>query len=327
MNDEKYYGAKDHSIVSYLEFGEIDLVKGKKEVWDFRLHQQAYDWLMLGRYATDLLTYIKMADALHHMPFSAIFEMYNKEVHHGDDASSNLAKLIGIGVTTNTEKPSSFFELGQTIFGCIEGIAFYHKLLEKQGIEFPKIGLSTVEWYGMDISVLFNQLSVRMHQDLKIWTMCALSDISDSVDVFFSKGITLLYSIRSLGEFFDMINKGRCSIFDYSFSIGRCEDTTIGSGKTVRYLNLNDVIKEYRKYEKVMYVNKQTSKKIPETNRVWLYCLYAEKSLCDEYIKMEKRIRCELFRRLGSIPEAERFLNKEIDPEWIPIDEFINSLK
>ncbi len=57
--EEKYYRNEKETAISYVEFGSIDLLLGKKNVWDFRLHDKAYDWLMLSRYANDLVTYTK----------------------------------------------------------------------------------------------------------------------------------------------------------------------------------------------------------------------------------------------------------------------------
>lgn len=52
-----YYGSNTSNLVSYLEFGSIDLEKSKKEIWGYCQHQQAYDYYMFSRYAKDLFLF------------------------------------------------------------------------------------------------------------------------------------------------------------------------------------------------------------------------------------------------------------------------------
>jgi hypothetical protein len=49
------YGCATHECLSFLESGKVDLKNCKKTVYNFKLHQKAYDWFMLARYANDIL--------------------------------------------------------------------------------------------------------------------------------------------------------------------------------------------------------------------------------------------------------------------------------
>lgn len=328
MDTKTFYGTEKSNIMAYLEFGEINIIEGKKKVWDFRLHQKAYDWLMLSRYANDVLAFNAMKKMIGVKPEQAIIDYFNKEVHHDDEMAVHLAQDIAIAVTQDEPvlTAPSFYELGQTIFGCIEGMELYHDLLDHLGIECPQINFKNIEWFGVDISKMFNELSVTFHKEYKVKTMPLQSELPQKMDVFFSKGITLLYAIRDLSDLFNTIRKGRLAVFDYSFSMDKIEDTTIGSGKTVRYLLLSDFIDEKKKYEEVLYVKKSHSRFVPEANRVWLDCIYAEKMLCKEYIELETRVRKEVSKKLAPLNGSARFLNNDNAPEWLTIEEFINTL-
>ena len=169
---------------------------------------------------------------------------------------------------------------------------------------------------------MFNQLSVTFHREYKVHTMAEQELLPEKMDVFFSKGITLLYAVRNIKELFNTINKGRIAVFDYSFSLGDAEDTTIGSGKTVRYLNYKEFLRELKKMKEVMYVKKSNSKILKDKNRIWLDCVYGEKQLCEKYIKLDKSVRKQISQSLTSLKETSRFLNNDNNPEWISIDQF-----
>jgi hypothetical protein len=182
MDKETFYGTDTPSTISYLEFGAIDLENSRKEVWDFRLHQQAYDWLMLGRYANDLVAYARLLEQLPGGSLEDLAGYYEKEIHHPDDASLNLSKLCALASSGNT--PPSFFELGQTVFGCIEGMDFVQALVQKMGVDVPPVAIQDARWYGVDISEYFNDLAKRLHQSHHVTTTADVSTLPDDVDVF-----------------------------------------------------------------------------------------------------------------------------------------------
>ncbi|OGT07448.1 MAG: hypothetical protein A2103_04225 [Gammaproteobacteria bacterium GWF2_41_13] len=324
MDAKTFYGTEQRNTITYLEFGEIDIVEGEKKIWNFQLHQKAYDWLMLGRYSNDLFNTMKMEELLESGNMQEMINLYNEEIHHEDEASLNLAKLIAVAVTHKIPvlpKPS-FYELGQTIFGCIEGMEFYKNLLKCANIKFPDVNLKNVTWYGVDISELFNYLSLVLHQNYNVVTMLTTESLPSKMDVFFAKGISILYAVRTLDQFFATIRKGKLAVFDYSFSLGKEEDTTIGSGKTVRYLNYSDFLNALKKADEVMYVKKSNSKIIKDKNRIWLDCIFGEKSLCEEYIKLDTSVRIALVQRFEGIQNTGKFLNNDISPEWVAVENY-----
>jgi hypothetical protein len=304
----------------------MDLEKGEKHIWDFRLHQKAYDWLMLSRYTNDLLTYLRLGDDLDTLSLEDICRIYNEEMHHPDDASLNLGKMISLAVAREDDAPGTFYELGQTIFGCIEGMDFYQKLLKRLSIDIPELPLDDVEWYGVDISQMFNKMSELLHSQRAVHAMTDAVGLPDQIDVFFSKGVTLLYAVRDLAQFFETVERGRLSVFDYSFSLAGEMDTTIGTGKVVRYLDFGKFLAALPGRGRDLYVKTQNSRIVPEKNHLWLDCVYGEAAHCEKFIEMDTQIRGELAGHFSTVPESGRFLNHEETPQWQPVREFAMSL-
>jgi hypothetical protein len=325
MNKKIYYGTENPTTFTFMEFGEIDTITSMKKIWGFKMHQKAYDWFMLSRYANDILAFNAMKKILGKSSGQDIIDYYNAEVHHEDEMSLHLAQNIAMIVTQNKPVLSSpsFYELGQTLFGCIEGMELYQDILNHLSIDCPQIDFKNIEWKGVDISNMFNELSQIFHQGYKVDTMLYQSELPEQMDVFFSKGITLLYAVRDMEDLFYTIKKGRIAVFDYSFALGKQFDTTIGSGKTVRYLELNSFLNELKNHDEKLYVKKSNSRIIKETNRLWVDCIFGEQSICEDYIKLDVRLRKEIANKLSTLNGSSRFLNNDNSPEWMTIEEII----
>ena len=324
---ETYYGSDAPQTISYLEFGEINLRDQQKKVWDFRLHQKAYDWLMLGRYANDFLAYTEMNERLSVNSLEQVFAIYNEEIHHSNDAATNFDKLIGLSLIQNRQKNVAFFELGQTIFACIEAIEFYQNLITLLKIPFKTLDIENVHWHGVDISRLFNLLADKIHQNLKISTKIPSAQQKIASDIFFAKGITLLYAIKNIDQLFTLFDTCQLALFDYSFSLGEPEVTTIGTGKITTYLKFDEFLKKYHRREKRLYIKKQNSRIVDETNRIWLDCLYADENLSRAYIEYYDQIREQLVPRLSNIRDADRFLDNTRMNKWIALEDFLDKVR
>lgn len=332
MSKNTFYRSKKETAITYLEFGSIDLLLGKKNVWDFKLHDKAYDWLMLSRYANDLLTYMKMKELIDKKNIEDIINLYEKEIHHKSDLSNNIGKLCALVVMNNIENRKnsvSFFELGQTIFGCIEGIDFIVNLLKKNKINVPALNLKSMKWLGVDISDLFNRLAVLIHQNYNIRTVNDLKLLRQKADIFFAKGVTLLYVIRSANQMINLLKKGKLCIFDYSFSMKGEQEITLGTGKQIKYIDYKSFYNEHKKNSNGMYVRKSKSNFNDETKRIFIDCIYGEEGLCQEFIKLNKKIRKELSNRLSNINNVSVFLDRTKDEsyDWIGIEDFIETIK
>jgi hypothetical protein len=223
----------------------------------------------------------------------------------------------------------SFFEIGQTIYGCIEGMEFCQKLISTSLVQFPFVNLADVMWYGVDISNFFNRLSVMLHSCYKVKTMHKIDLLKEQANVFFSKGVTLLYVVREASDLLNILTKGEICVFDYSFSMGGVQNTSIGTGKHVTYLDYRDFYKVYCKGSKQLFVRKNKSSYNKVTNRIFVDCIYAEEDNCREFMELDIRTRGGLMSNLSSVPGALVLLDaeKETSAEWISIEEFVEGIK
>lgn len=220
------------SQFSYLEFGSVNPLSGSRQIYDFRSHEKAYEWLMGARYANDIVAYNKMTAALSFRHFESVEHLFVDEIHHKDDLVFNCNKLIALELFQG-----SFFELGQTLFGCINGMGFLTELNALMSPCQKKIDLTGIKWIGVDISEYFNILARLLHSSHDVSIFEDVNELPSHLNVFFAKGITLLYAIRSAEQLFGLISKSDISIIDYSFSISSSVDTQVGTGKDVRYLS------------------------------------------------------------------------------------------
>lgn len=219
---------------SYLEFGSINHKTGERRSYDFRTDEQAYEWLMFARYSNDIFTYQKMLTDLENGRLRSAAATFQRSIHHKDDFVFNFNKFVGLSLTGQ-----SFFELGQTLFGCIDGMEVCAKLIRQVLPEYiQECELAEVEWYGVDISEFFNHFAKEVHAGYQVNTSTEFEHMPCKYDVVFAKGITLLYAIDDAQKLFDFMMRGKMAILDYSFSVNDAIMTQIGTGKGVNYLSL-----------------------------------------------------------------------------------------
>mgnify|MGYP006893775575 FL=1 len=212
-----------------------------------------------------------------------------------------------------------------TVFGCIEGIRFCQDLLSHQFIEFKNVDLAEIEWHGIDNSAMMNSLARSLHQTNKIFTYERLDDKTSHCDLFFAKGVSLLYQIRSTNEFRQIISQARLSLFDYSLSLSGSTNKVLGTGKEIQYLDLNDAINVIEALnDKVMMVRLSNTRIDYDKNRLFLDAAFGETPLVNEYIKEDKRVRgaIESVDKSGTI--AETILHPSHNPSegWVGLREF-----
>lgn len=233
---------------SYLEFGSVNPMTGVRHAYDYRSHDQAYEWLMHARYSNDIVAYQRMMEAINNGVSDYVGDIFTKQIHHKDDVVVNNNKLIAL-----SSVGKSFFELGQTLFGCIDAMEFLQQL-NMQCLNLPdKQDLHSVNWFGVDVSDFFNRLAPRLHQSYQMKTSINIDDHPHSFDVFFAKGITLLYAINSAEQLFNWLANSHIAIFDYSFCLSEHVKTQIGTGKDVHYLSQSEF---FDFYDKIRSINK-----------------------------------------------------------------------
>jgi hypothetical protein len=305
---------------TYLEFGSISPQIGNKQVYEFRTHSQAYDWLMHARYSNDIYTYEQMRKAILAGQTMEAAELYSNNQHHTDDFSFNLNKLIALSLSP---KESMFFELGQTLFGCIDGIETVQKYLQSKGIAEWNSDTHCIQWHGFDISDFFNVLAAKMHSSYVVVTTSVQKEIPQKIDVFFAKGITLLYAIRSADELFNLIERSDITLFDYSLSLGKSEETSIGTGKDVKYLSLKEFMVRRKKYPGQIYIRGHSGT-LHSKDRLYIEGICGSKENIKAFIAADKKIRKDL---KNNYPEESQLLLHNNSTEyqtWIPLEELVS---
>ena len=63
-----------------------------------------------------------------------------------------------------------FSSLGQTLFGCIEGMEFCKSLLHQCAFKSNLIDLEEVDWCGYNTSEFFNRIAKAMHKNYSLST-------------------------------------------------------------------------------------------------------------------------------------------------------------
>lgn len=314
---KKTHDAQDDTF-SFLEFGAISRAAGTKQVYDFRSDQDAYDWFMHARYSQDLVTYLEIMDLLDQEPIEAIIERLREKVHHANDFRLNLAKLAAVNAT----REASFFEFGQTLFGCIDGMAFCKALLSKLTSEGGGRDLPSIAWTGYDTSEFFNRLAGLMHQSYEVMTSSDFEKLEIDGGVAFAKGVTLLYAIDSLSDFNNWFGGAELTLFDYSFALGPSEITTIGTGKEVTHLSLDDFMKTYNPNIKPLFVRGNSGVHY-EKNRLFVEGVWGASEACGRYIELEK---C-YWNGLGDKALKLTDIDLVAQETWTELSEFITRLE
>ncbi len=330
MQDHKFYGTEDISSISFLEFGAIDMRASKKLVWDLKLHQKAYDWYMHARYSNDIVCYMAMSEQLNAMQLTELIAMYREEIHHKDDFSMNLGKLCALAAVRDTQsrnQPLTFFELGQTLFGCIDGMDFCQLLMAHLKVDSKPVNLNEVHWYGVDISNFFNKLAVLMHPRQRVRACDDLKELPGIMDVFFAKGVTMLYAIRNIDQLVNILNSARTCIFDYSFAADKEHEVIIGSGKTVKYIRMADFLLKLKELPGSFYVKRGNSFHDKQSDRVVVDCLYSDEQTCREFMALDGSVRAALRGALRGLEGADVILDDVHgrNSGWMLLEEFVRT--
>lgn len=318
MNND-FYGDACSKRITYLEFGEINLGSSEKKVYDFKLHQTAYDWFMLSRYANDIFILQQMRHLLEGGEEKEWRTLFKEGVHHENELCLALGKLAAL-YASGKKTGLRFFELGQTLFGCIEAMEFCQAALEFKDL----CRMDEVDWLGVDTSQLFNEFARKLHSGYRVRTALPGGELPRIWDIFYAKGITLLYAIRQLDELYAYINASKCAYFDYSFSLCGIEESAIGTGKAVRYLDFKEFLSGYpgRVGGKVIYVNTQTSKISPERRRVRFDFFISGPHEAERFLQFEKNVISSI--GCSDAGRAEVFMNCYHD-SWVRLEDFIQT--
>lgn len=290
-----YYNTSRPDTVTYLEFGHINLSAGSKTVYDYYQHQRAYDFFMLGRYGNDLAAFSRLTRTLDRDAVPAALEEYRREVHTAD-LHSNLAKLTGLAALGRDASGGApvFFEVGTTIFGCIEAMLFLQRLGAVLGVDLGGADLARVAWTGVEISSLLLELGELMHPGYDVTTVTSIEDAPQRYDLFFGKGVSLLYAFKDAPSLHAMLDRSRLAVFDVSFCLEGAQRCIINTGKYATYLSFEEFHDLYAPTGKRLYFNTGSLRHVRDKGRVRTDALFCTPEMFERFMAVDAPARAGL---------------------------------
>lgn len=247
-------------VESYLEFGRK---KGKgKTVYDLRTGQQAYEFFMVSRYLKDIMAYKTGKVRL---------------IHHKEDLVDNTKKYAALVACKRALSPLVFYEVGSSLMGVIDSLEYLNKRFKMLNIKKTRfLGVDNSDIMNFGASVIHNNYYLKLYEKIKL-VKC---------DLFFAKGVSLLYAFSDEKLFCDVLKKSKISIFDYTFSLKDSIKDNIGTGKKVTFLSLDKCKKQLQGSgrELVLFPSKRIDTKSKE--KVSYECVYGDKKTIKKYLKL-----------------------------------------
>ena len=277
ISKNKYYGTDSIEGLTYLEFGGIDLKNSKKEIWDFKTDQTAYDLFMLARYSKEIIGYQDCKKSLIDGNYEKFIEIYFSEVHTKDFLNS-IITWEALAFLKKNNLPQRFFELGFTLFGCIEAHEVCSILMPK------KNDISQITYSGEEISYLLSELALKLHSNYQVEYSLSQNDLKND-GIFFSKGVTLLYALKEIEDLYHYISKPEISIFDYNFSLIEKQTRILGTGKKINYLSLNEFKNNTSNNNSTLLIRKSDLIYDQVNKRLRCNCLYGNKDFLLKFLK------------------------------------------
>lgn len=283
-----YYGSEDTELLSYLEFGSIDIKNAKKTVWGYWQHQEAYDLYMFARYARDLFLfrdfyYEKQKSIL------KLREYINRTAH--DKIIDYVFKYVGfLTLLSNENLEKSVCESGSSLFGLIEEvIATDYVFSEGKNIEKIK----KLKYLGSDISKMMNRGAKEFHPDIKFAfsmadTIDKLMDEYQRIGLFYGLSISLRYALRQAKDIQKIAENSDIVIFNrISLSYEKTLKIEAGTGKYAYIISIDELKECLRSggmYAKFTTDNMQKNKDGDNTIRVSMIITKHE-NLFNDFIK------------------------------------------
>lgn len=244
---ENYYGSNDIRLLSYLEFGSIDLEKSKKEIWGYYQHQKAYDYYMFSRYANDLFLFRDFYKE-DKKDIYLLNEYILKSAH--TKLMDYIFKYAGIITLINNKLKGGICESGSSLFGLIdEVIACDYVYNAGNNIN----SINRLKYIGSDISDMMNRGAEAFHNNCNFSfstadTINKLLDEVEKLALFYGLSVSLRYALRTTDDILKIAKKSELSIFNrISLSYKETIKSTVGTGKYVYIISLPEFVKIMKK--------------------------------------------------------------------------------
>jgi hypothetical protein len=247
------------TVTTYLDFGMTK--RGKRTCYDYREGQQAYDLFMGARYLNDLIAYR---------------EGRVEAVYHPEDVRDNLRKHTALTVCRTDDGALVYYEIGSSVMGAIDGINYLDQ-------RYQSLQTEKIRWYGVDNSHFMNAMAEYTHHGYHLQLSETVTPIA--CDLFFAKGVSLLYAIHTEDLFADVLTRSRIAIFDYTFTTSPRIHDVVGTGLPVTYLNFDDCRQRLVREGKKLILSPYTLRTYHQTpDKVTYDCMYGDVETVDAYV-------------------------------------------
>ncbi len=274
---------------NYIEFGTFQ--KYKKKKYEF-VRGNLYDWYMLPRYFNDIFL-------LNKFTHKENLKTLSNSIHHKDDLKFNFINFILL----KSSKVKVFYEYGQTLFEKIFYIKFFSQLFK------TKIN-SRIKWVGNDISEWFNFFCRNFYKDSEIEVFREINFKKIHKSLFFSKGVTLLYTKENLKILKKIIYKSSCGSFDISIK-NKNNIEFLNTGKKLYYPKIKNFFHLLEKSKKeIIFKNVKINK-----DKIYLEIIYGDKKILNNFLKLHdfyaKRYKNNfLFTKIFNLKVSFKNLNE-----------------
>jgi hypothetical protein len=247
------------SVTTYLDFGMIK--RGKRACYDYREGQQAYDLFMGARYLNDLIAY-------RHGNVG--------DVYHPEDLRDNLRKYTALSVCRREGQTLTYHEVGSSVLGVIDALNYLNQ-------KYERLNTAEIAWYGVDNSMFMNAMARYTHESYDVHLSEQVHPVP--CDLFFAKGVSLLYAIHDEGLFGDVLDNSRIAIFDYTFARNGKVSDVVGTGLPVTFLDLDECRQRLSRAGRTLLLNPYSIRTYHQTpDRVTYDCIYGDTAVVERYV-------------------------------------------
>ena len=266
-------------ITTYLDFGKVQA--NRRTAYEHHVGQEAYDFYMGARYVQDIISYRN----------GEIEKIYQIE-----DLRDQIRKYAALIACKDSSKKLTFYEVGSAAMGAIDGLEYLNK-------KYEELDIKNIKFLGVDNSKWMNAVAEYTHEkyDVKLW-----EDVKDAktveTDLFFAKGVSLMYAFSDEESMCDVLKKSKISIFDYTFSKKDKIESYVGTGLKVYFLSLERCKEILEKEEgKILIMKPYIIKDYHNGPEKTTYdCVYGDKEIVEKYFKELEMKNGENFENYGN---------------------------
>jgi len=276
--------------INYIEFGIIK--KKTKKLYQV-LKGKLYDDFMLLRYFRDIYHIENSKES----NLKKLFHLY-KNLNDPKDIRFNLINAILLKLSSN-----NFYEFGFTLYEKIYYFKFFFKFLNYY------INIKKIIFYGNDISEKFIFFCKKFYSTEKLKLLLDKKFKKKNVKntVFFSKGVSLLYSKNNLDILSIVLQQSSCGSFDFSINLKGKHTRQLETGYKLHYPDFDDFIKIININNKNKYFLIKNIKK--KKDLVYFEIVYGNKHIISEFCKEFTRVSKKFNKRTKKILGLDKKFN------------------